>query len=266
MALGRLRLAQQRLSRVRLSCCCFSKVSEQTLCTTCIFRWGGLPFSVEGCEEEFKKYYCAFTPEPHSSVVSCEAVGKPLPAQINVLFRSLNENAASLWFNKKYFDGLSSEQLGDVEKKMGNIGNLPDEVKFLIKYAKQPDVVNICEVGFAAGHSGSVMLWANPTAILHSFDDESLPWAAGQLEYVNNSFFGRVRRFSGDSAATLSAFSGECNLAFIGACTQTCGVSAALVFDSCNPQMGITMRYPALPILGTPSKRCQKVPCSSPTT
>jgi predicted O-methyltransferase YrrM len=88
-------------------------------------------------------------------------------------------------------------------------------VAFLISYAQQPTVKSICEIGFAAGHSGSAMLWANPGATFHSFDIEELPWAHTQLAYVNSSFGGRVHRYGGDSAVTVPPFNGECDLAFV---------------------------------------------------
>ena len=173
--------------------------------------WQGLPGTVEGCVDLLRSYFCAFTPVDDPS---CTAAGG-IPPQLKVLFTSITENAASFIHNKPIDDSLRLEQLEEVERRMGNVGGLSDEVNFLIKYAQKPGVKTICEIGFAAGHSSSAMLWANPTATLHSFDDESLGWAHEQLRYVNKSFHGRVRRYAGDSTNTVPAFQGHCDLMFV---------------------------------------------------
>lgn len=72
-----------------------------------------------------------------------------------------------------------------------------------ISVASHGDVKVILETGFNAGHSSTLMLEANPGAVLYSFT----MWACQEgLEFVEQRFPGRFHIIKGDSAVTLPRF------------------------------------------------------------
>ena len=52
----------------------------------------------------------------------------------------------------------------------GNSGNFPSQTNDLVKYLKDPNIINILEIGFNAGHSAVTFLSVNKKVIVTSFD------------------------------------------------------------------------------------------------
>ena len=52
----------------------------------------------------------------------------------------------------------------------GNSGNFPPQTNDFVKYARLPEVINILEIGFNAGHSAATFLSASSKVKVTSFD------------------------------------------------------------------------------------------------
>jgi hypothetical protein len=89
---------------------------------------------------------------------------------------------------------------------MGHIGQIPQQIMYFYKEAKNPAVKTICEIGFNAGHSSAVFLIANPNATLYTFDLGIMPYSNIMKSYFERLFPGRFKYYKGSSQTTVPAF------------------------------------------------------------
>jgi hypothetical protein len=86
---------------------------------------------------------------------------------------------------------------------MGHIGEVVEEVLDYAAAARLPGVEKICEVGFNAGHSAAVLLFANPNAHYVAFDLGDMVWTASQVEHLQRLFPDRITYIKGPSQVSL---------------------------------------------------------------
>ena len=75
--------------------------------------------------------------------------------------------------------------------------------------ARQKWVVNVCEIGFNAGHSAIAWLTGSNRTLLYSFDLGNHYYARPMAEYIVSLFPGRISVILGDSKVTVPKFSSE---------------------------------------------------------
>ena len=76
----------------------------------------------------------------------------------------------------------------------------------LTRYVTRPEVRNILEIGFNAGHSSELMLRENAAARVTSFDTGWHPYVQTGKEYLDRRFRRRHVLVLGDSTQTVSGF------------------------------------------------------------
>merc|ERR1711971_1183888 len=87
----------------------------------------------------------------------------------------------------------------------GFIMQEPAEADFYNRVAS-PWIRTICETGFNAGHSATLLLLANSNATLYSFDMGQYPYSSVAVDFVKNKFPGRFFYTKGDSTQSVPAF------------------------------------------------------------
>jgi hypothetical protein len=134
--------------------------------------------------------------------------------------RNINSSAHAKLANDTMFVGLldtllvavsshaeTAAKVGpDFWNNMGNIAEVRQEVLDFLSYADQPCIKTLCEVGFNAGHSATVLLSANDTTVLHVFDMASLPFASAQVKLMKRVYGKRFHFYKGDSVNLLPWF------------------------------------------------------------
>ena len=104
-----------------------------------------------------------------------------------------------------------------VSRRLQSIAAWPPQTSYYAAVVRRPGISTVCEVGFNAGHSAVVLLQANPSVRLETFDLFSYPHSADSLSYVMRRFPGRVTPHKGRSAQTVPAasLSARCDLVII---------------------------------------------------
>ncbi len=88
----------------------------------------------------------------------------------------------------------------------GHSGQFSAEPIILSHFASRPNVKEIMEIGFNAGHSAETLLSANPTAHLTSFDIGRVKAMQYGKEYIDATYPGRHTLILGDSTQTVMQF------------------------------------------------------------
>ena len=88
----------------------------------------------------------------------------------------------------------------------GHSGQFSAEPIILSHFASRPNVKEIMEIGFNAGHSAETLLSANPTAHLTSFDLGRVNAMQYGKEYIDATYPGRHTLIVGDSTKTVPQF------------------------------------------------------------
>jgi len=111
---------------------------------------------------------------------------------------------------------FQEEALGDPKKIIGNIAWHPAQYYYYFRMVSQPYVVNVCEVGFGAGHSSVLWLSAKPDVTVTMFDVFELGYQTHAIEWIQHEFPGRFTYIKGDSNVTIPRFAnrhpGYCDL------------------------------------------------------
>jgi hypothetical protein len=90
--------------------------------------------------------------------------------------------------------------------QMGNIAEVKQEILDYLSYAEQPGIKTLCEVGFNAGHSATVLLSARQETMLFVFDISNLPYSAAHVKLLKRLFGERLHFLKGDSVNLLPWF------------------------------------------------------------
>jgi hypothetical protein len=94
----------------------------------------------------------------------------------------------------------------DLWDGMGNIAEVRQEVLDFLSYADHPRYETLCEVGFNAGHSATVLLSASSKSTLHVFDIADLPFASAQAKLMKRAYGERFKFYKGNSVNLLPWF------------------------------------------------------------
>ena len=113
-----------------------------------------------------------------------------LPVNVNFEFDTLTE----------FLDNYG------VKAVEGFCQQVPGQVKILEKYAADPGIVNILEIGFNCGHSSEIFLKAKPENKVHSFSIIRDNLRHGK-RYLDHKYPGRLRIVIGESQDTIPIFS-----------------------------------------------------------
>lgn len=89
---------------------------------------------------------------------------------------------------------------------MGNIAEVRQEVLDFLSYADHPSYETLCEVGFTAGHSATVLLSASSKSKLHVFDIADLAFANAQAKLMKRAYGERFNFYKGNSVNLLPWF------------------------------------------------------------
>jgi len=85
---------------------------------------------------------------------------------------------------------------------------VPGQVKILEKYASQPGITNIMEIGFNCGHSAEVFLKAKPENKVHSFSIIRDNLRHGK-RYLDYNYPGRLKIIIGESQHIVPQFANK---------------------------------------------------------
>ena len=90
-----------------------------------------------------------------------------------------------------------------IHKSFNEINDINKKIN-LFSLAKNRDV--ILEIGFNAGHSALLFLFANPNAVVHCFDICYHEYTEKCFEYLSNEFPGKLYLYKGDSKDEINHF------------------------------------------------------------
>jgi len=88
------------------------------------------------------------------------------------------------------------------------------QIKLLKKFATQPNILSIMEIGFNAGHSAEIFLSENAELKLTSFDLGNHHYVTIGKEFIDKKFPNRHTLLLGDSRKTLPDFIKNNNVKF----------------------------------------------------
>ncbi len=85
----------------------------------------------------------------------------------------------------------------------GNSGEFIEEQKKYLDIAVNPLIKNVCEIGFNAGHSSVLFLWANKNIKLYSFDLGNHDYTIPAATYLREIYHDRLELILGFSSKTV---------------------------------------------------------------
>lgn len=88
----------------------------------------------------------------------------------------------------------------------GNSGNFPLQTNDFVRYAQLPEVVNILEIGFNAGHSAATFLSASSKVKVTSFDIGIHDYLKTGKKFIDRKFPNRHTLILGNSLETIPQF------------------------------------------------------------
>lgn len=83
---------------------------------------------------------------------------------------------------------------------------VPQQIEDLIYLTNKPNIKNIMEIGFNAGHSADIFLRNNQNLILTSFDLGAHNYVKVAKEYIDSTYPNRHTLILGDSRKTIPEF------------------------------------------------------------
>jgi predicted O-methyltransferase YrrM len=93
--------------------------------------------------------------------------------------------------------------------KINEGASSPQELQYLYKTAKRPNVKSIAEIGFHLGFSSYAFLKARKDIAVVSFDIGTHSFVSGAKQIINRKFPGRHKLILGDSTKTVPEFSAQ---------------------------------------------------------
>jgi predicted O-methyltransferase YrrM len=103
-----------------------------------------------------------------------------------------------------YLDELVKQAIQDNKAWEGSADS--KEQTYLAKFARDPGIKIIGEIGFNAGISSFTFLAANPNIIIYSFDIAEYCYVEKAKKYIDDCFPGRHNLIIGDSRKTVPEF------------------------------------------------------------
>lgn len=88
----------------------------------------------------------------------------------------------------------------------GNSGNFPPQTNDFVKYARLPEVINILEIGFNAGHSAATFLSASSKVKVTSFDIGIHDYLKIGKKFIDRKFPNRHTLILGNSLETIPQY------------------------------------------------------------
>jgi predicted O-methyltransferase YrrM len=88
----------------------------------------------------------------------------------------------------------------------GYSSQVPEQVNILKHIVSKPDIQNVLEIGFNAGHSAEIFLKSNPTCNVLSFDLGCYAYTYTGKEYIDKMYPNRHKLVIGNSTKTVPSF------------------------------------------------------------
>lgn len=94
-----------------------------------------------------------------------------------------------------------------VHSMEGNCSQFPEQIEYLASVVSNPEIKNVMEIGFNAGHSADIFLQYNPDCTVVSFDIGTQICVISGKRYIDKVYRKRHTLITGDSKVAIPEFS-----------------------------------------------------------